>query len=260
MKSDFVMITYHFKSNEDVHIIPISDVHLGAAEHMKKEWVKFCDSIISHPNTYLILGGDLVNNAVKSSVSNVYDETLRPRDQKRQMIEVLMPIKDRILCAVSGNHEKRSSKDVDNDIMYDIMTKLDLEDLYRENTAYMKLKVGTGNTHDKPPVYTLAVTHGAGGGALSGGVINRNERYAYAVDGLDILVVGHSHKPMISAPSKIVIDTRNEKVYTRPFRVVVSSSWLDYGGYAASKMLMPGSHVVQEIHLGYKSRDIKVTM
>ena len=261
MLSDFEMIVHESPSKNDVVIIPLSDVHLGAREHAAREWATFCDTVLKHPHIYLTLGGDLINNATRTSVSNVFDETMRPREQKKLMVEMLTPLKDRILCAVTGNHERRSSKDVDDDPTYDIMCKLDLEHLYRENIAFLKIRTGkpTGNGLTNP-TYTLAVTHGAGGGILTGGAVNRNERFGYAVDGLDCLIVGHTHKPFITQPSKIVIDTHNNRVSVKPFKVVSSTSWLNYGGYAAQKMLLPSSHALQTITLRATKKEIIVTM
>lgn len=260
MLSDFVMIQRHFPRNDDLRIYFICDVHYGAHEHMDREWTDFCAGFMKDPNAYLILGGDLLNNGTKASVSNVYRETVRPMQAKKDMAEMLRPLKSRILCAVSGNHERRN-KDVDDDPMYDIMAKLDMEDLYRENMAFLKIQVGNVNGNgNMNPTYMLCVTHGAGGGALSGGVINRNERFGYAIDGADALLVGHSHKPMISSPSKIVIDSRNNNVYTKPFKVIVGTSWLEYGDYAMQKMLLPTGHALQTITLSGKRKKISVSM
>ena len=261
MLSDFEIITHHFPDNRDITLYPISDVHLGASEHMEREWDDFCRKIEELPNAYIILGGDLINNATRNSVSNVFEETMRPREQKKLIAEMLMPIRDRILCSVSGNHERRSGKDADDDPTYDIMCKLDLEHLYRENMAFVKLQIGNkeGNGY-KNPTYMLTVTHGAGGGMLTGGSVNRNERFGYVVDGMDCLIVGHTHKPFVTQPSKIKIDPFNNKVDIKPFKVVSSSSWLNYGGYAAQKMLLPSSHAPQTITLCGNRKDIKVTM
>ena len=106
------MITHRFPERPDLDIIPVSDVHLGASEHMWQAWEDFRKQVLESPNTYLVLGGDLINNATRSSVSNVFEETIRPRDQKRMMTAMLEPLRDRILCAVTGNHERRSGKDV----------------------------------------------------------------------------------------------------------------------------------------------------
>ena len=226
---------------------------------MEAAWKEFRAQVLDTPNMYLLLCGDLTNNAIKNSISNVYEETLRPRDQKRLMVEMLTPLRDRILCAVPGNHEYRSSKEVDDDIVYDIMCKLDLEDLYRENIAFLKIQIGNiEGSGQRNPTYTFVIGHGAGGGVLTGGVVNRAERFGYAIDGADALIVGHSHKPFLSHPGKLKIDTQNNKVSVKPFHVVSCSSWLQFGGYACRKMLLPTSHVSQKILLSGTSKDIKI--
>ena len=261
MLSDFEIITHKFPERPDLHIIPIGDVHLGAAEHMEQKWKHFCDHVLEDPNAYILLVGDLLNFALKNSVSNVYEETMRPREQKRMMTEMLTPLKSRILCSVCGNHERRGMKEADDDPTYDIMCKLDLEHLYRQNIAFVRVQMGQKNGDGRQnPTYCIVVTHGAGGGMLPGATINRNERFGYAIDGADCLVVGHSHKPMVSQPAKIKIDLQNNKVTVQPFKVVVSTSWLEYGGYAAQKMLLPASHAPQIITLKGKKKEIKVEM
>lgn len=261
MLHDFELITHHFEKNDDLIIYPISDVHLGASEHMEREWEYFCSRLLEKENAYIVLGGDLINNTTRSSVANVFEETMRPREQKKRMAEMLEPIKSRILCAVSGNHERRSLKDADDDPTYDIMCKLDLEELYRENMAFVKIQIGDVNSSGmKNPTYTIVVTHGAGGGMLTGASVNRAERFGYVIDGMDCLIMGHTHKPLVTQPSKLKIDPYNNKVSVKPFKVVVSTSWLNYGGYAAQKMLLPSSHAPQTIQLCGRCKDIKVTM
>lgn len=261
MHSDFEIIQHHIKENKDIKIYPISDVHLGAAEHMEALWCDFVDKVRCDENSYVILGGDLINNSTRNSVANVFAETMRPREQKRVMAEMLSPIKDKILCAVTGNHERRSGKDADDDPTYDIMCKLDLEHLYRENVAFLKLQFGNKQGDGRSnPTYTFVVTHGAGGGMLTGGSVNRNERFGYVIDGMDCLVVGHTHKPWVTQPSKIKIDPYNNKVSIKPFKVVSSTSWLEYGGYAAQKMLLPSSHAPQIITVCGNKKEIRVTM
>lgn len=260
MQNDFEMITHNF--NEGITIFPISDVHYGALEHLTDEWTEFCKMIERTPNAYIILGGDLINNNVRTcGFINPYDEVVRPREQKRRMAEFLEPIKDKILCAVSGNHEARSAKDDDIDITYDIMAKLDIEDLYRPNMAFMK--VSLGHRKDNSPIqsYTFAVTHGAGGGIYTGATVNRNERFGNVIEGLDCLIVGHTHKGTVSKPSKIVIDRKNNKVSMSHYTVISMTSWLNYGGYAMRKMLLP-AHVADpqklKLHMSEKNKRIEV--
>lgn len=265
MKSDLAMILHKFPSCDGITIVPISDVHLGAAECMEKEFREFLRWVADTENVYLTLGGDLLNNALKSSLSNIYTEIYRPREAKRIMTDMLYPVRDRILCGVGGNHEARSLKDSDSDITLDIFSKLDIEHLYRQNIAFTQIRFAP-NTDDaqrtagkRRPSYTLAVMHGAGGGVLTGSSINRNERFYNIIEGVDVTITGHSHKPAITSPAKLRVDSHNLKVDIVPYKQVISSSWLNYGGYALNKQLLPASHQIQTIFLNGRKKDIKIT-
>lgn len=200
MLPDFELITHKFPERKDIRIYAIADVHFGAREHLEREWSMFCANFLKDEDAYLILAGDLINNGLKNSVTNVYEETVRPRDQKRIMTEMLTPLKDRILAA----------------------------------------------------------THGAGGGALTGGAVNKAERFGYVIDGIDALIVGHTHKPFVTDPVKIKVDASHKKIYFAPFRVISVSSWLAYGGYPVRKMLSPTANTRQIITLSGTKKEIRV--
>ena len=259
---DQVIIERKFPDRQDITIIPVADVHLGAKECMEQEFFDFLKMVENTPNVYLVLAGDLINNATKSSVSNVFEDRYRPSEQKKMMAKLLEPVKDRILCAVPGNHEARSGKDADDCPLYDILCKLDIEDIYRENIAIVKIRMGDNQKSEgrRNPTYILAVTHGNGGGVYTGASLNRNERFGYVFDGVDALITGHTHKPVVSSPSKIKIDPRHNKISITPFKVITATSWLEYGGYAARKMLLPASHNLQTMTLFGKKKEIVITM
>lgn len=261
MLPDFEMIIHKFPERQDITIIPIADVHLGARECMEQEFISFIDSIKDKPNVYLVLGGDLINNATRSSVSNIFEETMRPADQKKEMSKILAPVAHKILAAVSGNHERRSGKDADDDATYDILCKIDREEVYRENMAFVKTQFGERDgAGQSNPTYTIVVTHGAGGGALTSGAVLKGERFGYAVDGMDALIMGHTHKPFTTVPGKIVIDKCNNKVSVKPFKVINMTSWLEYAGYSMQKMLLPTSHCLHTLTLCGNHKEMVVTM
>ena len=256
--SDFEIIEHRFPKREDIKIIPISDVHLGAREHLTKEWDAFCGSVLDDPNCYILLCGDLMNNATKTSVSNVFEEVMRPSEAKRQIVTSLTPLRERVLAGVSGNHERRN-KDVDNDPFYDIMCKLDLEHLYRENMAFVKIGIGDKEGNGKQnPTYMFCITHGHGSSIYTSAAASKAERFGMSIDGIDCLVVGHTHKPLNVPVGKIKVDTHNNKVSVVPWRLVVASSWLGYAGYAAQKLYTPTVHCPQEILLCGKRKELKV--
>ena len=249
MLNDFDLINHSFPG--DIDIFPVADVHLGAVEHCEPEWQAFLKRV-EQDDAYLILAGDLLNNSVRSAgFVNPFDEVMRPREAKRRMVEYLEPIKDRVLCVVTGNHERRTYRDDDQDLTYDICSKLDIEHVYRENIAYMCVSLGMRSNERKPEAtYTFAVTHGAGGGIYTGAAVNRNERFGNVIDGLDCMVVGHVHKGFVSKPAKIVIDSKNRLVSMKHYTVISCVPWLNFGGYSAQKMLLPAQVCdPQKLHL-----------
>lgn len=258
MLHDFDLITHAFP--DAITIYPVADVHLGALEHAEPEWQAFLKRV-EEENAYLILVGDLLNNSIRGvKFANPFDEVLRPREAKRRMVEYLAPLAKRVLAIVDGNHEYRSARETDQSLSYDLCAKLDLEHLYRENTAFMCVSCGVRYDGSPQATYSFAITHGSGGGIYTGAAVNRDERWGNVIDGLDCLITGHVHKGFISKPAKVVIDGRNKRVSVKHYTVVSCVSWLNYGGYAARAMLLPAQVCdPQKIHLSANKDDKKIT-
>lgn len=259
MLPDFEIVSHEFKTRKPLVIYPIADVHLGAAEQMEQEFMQFID-FVQKTNGYLIIGGDMLDNGVKNSITNVYRQRYMPAEAKRLMAKMLEPVRSRILVGVGGNHEMRSAREVDDDPLYDIFAKLDIEERYRANLAFLRIGIGNKDGDGaKNPTYCIVVTHGSGGGVMTGGAVNKAERFGYVLDGADVLVLGHTHKQFDTSPGKIKIDLHNNRVSVKPFRVVSVSSWLSYGGYAARMMLTPSTYVRTTITLGATRKEIEVS-
>lgn len=252
MQSDFSVIVRKFDSA--IKVACVSDVHYGSVGHLEKEWKRFIKMVQDDPNMYLILAGDMINNNTRSSVGSPWDDVIRPSEQKRRMVEMLTPVRDRILCSISGNHERRSLRDCDDDPMYDIMAKLDLEDYYRPNAAFMKIQIGKrhANSDKASATYTFAVTHGSGGQ-------NANERWGATIDGVDCVISGHTHKGGVTKPMKMVFDPRNDKILFQQFVSVVCVSWQEYIDYPIQKMMTPSTTAEpQFLYLYDKEKHIEV--
>jgi len=259
MRDNLQMIVHRFPDKDDIEIYAIGDLHLGAEEHREKEWKQFCGSFLEKPNAYLFICGDMMNNAVKMSVSNVYAEKIPPSTQKRVLAEQLAPLAEagRILAATGGNHEWRSKKEVDDDMMLDVCSKLNIEDVYRRDACFVKIVLGNRKQHNHH-AFIIAMTHGAGGGIYTGASVNRSERWAQAIDGIDVLIAGHTHKAHTTKPMKLRVDPYHDLVVPKPYYVVNVGSWMDYGGYAMRKMLIPSSPALQVIKLGRIGGTIEV--
>lgn len=246
MLQDTQVISHDLGDLDTATIHILADVHIGAEEADAFAFEQLVLRIASTPGHFAILAGDLIDNGIKSSVTNVYRATMRPGEQKREMTRILEPLRDRILCLIPGNHCFRTSKEVDDDPCYDIASKLDLEDLYRENIGILRLQVGIDHRNTRSGiqrrrVYYAGVVHGAGGGAMLGATVNRNDAFMGGMDNLDILVTAHCHKQYVHLGSKFWVDRANGVVTQRPYLVISAGSWLRYGGYAARKQLRPVS-------------------
>lgn len=260
MLQDFDMIIRKFPTNENLIVLPVSDVHFGSVSHKKKEWESFLDKVANTPNLFLTIGGDMIDNSTKTSIASPWDNYIRPADQKKIMAEMLAPIKDRILCVVPGNHCARN-RDVDDEPLYDIACKLDIEDIYRPNLAFVKIQIGkTNGCGLKNPTYMLCVNHGAGGAsAYVGGSATKGERFGMAIDGVDLVISGHTHKPADLPEAKIYIDSKNNKISIKPWRYLVCTSWLNYASYAAGKLYAPTAFVEQKAILYGREKAIEIS-
>lgn len=260
--------TWGWHKRPTVTLNAIGDLHLGSIGCHEKEWAEYVQFVQTEPDTYIVIVGDMIDNGTRNSIANPFDCKYRPMEQKNILADYLKPISDRILCGVRGNHEDRSVRDVDQDPLYDVFCRLNIEERYRAGTAFLYLSIGErqintrGKTIGRPmQSYNIVVTHGTGGGKLAGSAINNQHRFGSSIDGCDVLITGHTHAPSITKPSKTVFDPCQQEIRTEPFACVQCCSWLSYSGYPLAKMLPPQTNwsndVPQKIEL-CAQRDVKL--
>lgn len=263
---DMQPIIHRFPNHQDIKVYPISDLHVGSPQFDIKKWDAFRSKLLSEPNSRIVIAGDMLNNAVKSSKSNCYEETMRPSQQKQWLVEQLTPISDRILCGCSGNHEQRSSRDVDINPLFDVFAKLNLEHLYRENGCFLIMRFGNEDKAQRKnqagkerPCYATYVVHGNGGGLYVGSSSSKAEQIGSVIDGIDALIMGHIHRSQTYPVGKLFIDKHNNNVIEQEYRVIVATSWLTYGNYGMAKMMKPTAYALQEIVYSSDIKQIRVT-
>ena len=251
MKKDYDLIVHKFsKDMPYLNLYPIGDMQVGSANFDEEGWHKWKKEVLADDKGYVVIVGDTINNGLKRSKSNVYDEVMRPREQKEWLVRELGSIGDKILGVVRGNHEERSSNETDNCPLYDVMAKLDLESLYRENMAFLKINLGS-RTADRQCSYVIGLAHGKSKA--------RTGYFAYMIDGMDVFVTGHIHTPSSTFPAKIVIDSHNETIRRVGFKHIIVPS-LDYGGYQLRDMYnIQDSNVFPIVHLGGERKEVSVT-
>ena len=142
MLDNLEIIKIEFPERRDITVYPLGDVHLGSFCCKEEKFGKLVERIASEEDSYVFLIGDMIDNATKSAKVGVpWDNRLRPSEAKRLMANYLKPIRTKVLACIRGNHEARN-KDVDDDPMYDICCKLDIEDRYWASLAFVYLRFG----------------------------------------------------------------------------------------------------------------------
>lgn len=239
-----------------IELHTFADWHIGDKFCILDEIKKQVEYVEANPNAYIILNGDLLNNATKTSVSDVYAELLTPMQQIATAVEILKPVKDKILFADSGNHEARTYRNDGIDITAFIMKELGIEERYCREGGVLFIKVGESpkvkNTMDESKkaqiLYAIYITHGSGGGRKEGAKAIRLADMASIVDA-DIYIHSHTHLPMIMRTATYRTDMSNCKLKKVDKLFVNTSAKLDYGGYGQTFEYKPSSVADVTIYL-----------
>lgn len=226
MLDDFSVINFEVKG-KSAKVYGVGDLHIGEEGCQVEAFEEFIENVRKDKSAYIAIIGDMLNNATKSSVSDIYSEVIPPSEQKAVLYRILYPVRDRIICIVPGNHELRSAKDVDIDPLYDVAVMLGIQDRYRRNAAFIKFKVH-GNIDE-----TFFIM------ALHGKSKRKEEWMSLAVDGLDCIFTGHTHDPGLKKPAKLLFSGNGDRIVVRKFVSVVVPSWVELNGYALRGMFLP---------------------
>lgn len=245
-----------FKS---IKVLALSDFHIGDELCNLKLIRSVLEEVKNSDNTFIILNGDLIDNATKNSVGSVYqNDGLTPMEQIVMLCDLLSPVAERILCICNGNHERRTMKDDGIDIIRLVSRQLGIEDRYADGWWYIYLTLGMGNKQ-RPIMYTITGTHGYGGGRKNGGKINNLVEMSDKVIA-DVYVMGHTHTPIMTRNSIFVPDYQHRSLVQKDKYYLMTNSFLEYGGYGEQYGFTPSTTDHQEMILDGTKKLIKIIM
>lgn len=242
---------------EEIEVHPMADLHIGDSLSDFKLIEERIEHIKNTPNAYCILGGDLMDTAIASSVGDTYGANLKPMDQLNQCVKIFGPIKDKILAVLPGNHENRVYRSDGIDITEMLCAQLGIPEKYTNTTALIFLRFGKrkGSHHGRPQLYTIYATHGAGGGRKEGGKINRLADLACIVDA-DVYLHHHTHLPAAFKNRFHRVSGANSSVSLVEKLFVNGAAALEYGGYGDSANFKPASKANPVVYLSGTKRDL----
>ena len=243
--------------SETVEIHPMADLHIGDSMSDFKLIMERIEHIKNTPNAYCILGGDLMDTAIATSVGDTYGANLKPMDQLKQCVKIFGPIKDKILAVLPGNHENRIYRSDGIDITEMMCAQLGIPEKYTNTTALVFVRFGkeSHRNHGRPVLYTIYATHGACGGRKEGGKINRLADLACIVDA-DVYLHHHTHLPLAFKNRFYRVSGANSSVAPVEKLFVNGAAALDYGGYGDTAGFKPASKTNPVIYLSGKKRDL----
>lgn len=230
----------------EARIYTLSDLHLGDPRCNEHDIVAQRDRIAADSSALVVLNGDIMNTAIRTSISDVYTEKLSPMQQIDRAAELLKPVADKIIGATCGNHEARIYRTDGVDTMRLLCRELGCEDSYDPDGVLMFVSFGTAPSHkaDRPlykQLYTIYATHGTGGGRKEGAKAIRLADMASIISA-DVYIHSHTHLPMIMRNTAYQADTQNKFAKQIDRLFVNTGASLDYGGYAQTNEYKPTSH------------------
>jgi hypothetical protein len=187
------------KKSDELHLYFMGDIHAGARACDVDRLDADIDRIRHDREARVILMGDLAD-CIKRSDKRFDPEAMWPWLLERSdiaaaqvdwLLERLSPIKGKIMCAVSGNHEDHIRMDWEQDIHDRIRVGLGVPSM----GYYGIVRVSARRKDNPNDTYAIdiAVHHGFGGGTTAGGVLTTLERMLAVYD-CDIAAMGHRHK------------------------------------------------------------------
>lgn len=226
------------KEENNIKLYVLSDTHLGdscADLDQIKEVINF---IHDTPNCYCILLGDLLNTALKDSKSDIYCETLNVSQAQKLALDLLLPIKDKIIAMTPGNHENRVWRSVGVDVSLWLAEKLGVQKNYRNN--FLALDIAFGKDNSGRPYHLRVVgQHGAyGGGRRLGAAMNALEDIDGIVGNADIIIRAHTHQSVQGSRSIFLFNEKGN-LEKRTKYYFNAPAFLKTGGYGLDKGYRP---------------------
>lgn len=194
--------------------------------------------------------GDLIELATRYSVgAGVYQQDFNGQAQYEQMVEWLQPLADLnlILGTHQGNHEERVYKESGINISKVIARELGVP--YLGDACWNSFRVGK-------EVYSIYSLHGRTGSKFDGTALLALERLA-APFHADLVVMGHAHKCISS--SVMMQKIHNGSVVEHKKHLLITGSYLKYGGYAKTFGLPPSKLGSPKVKFMSNRHDISVS-
>lgn len=232
-----------------IKLVPWYDVHHGHVLHNTAMFKRHREWFLREPYALGWNGGDFFENVVEGS-PGIYSQDRAPQIQFKDSVDLLTPMRDKLLFAIPGNHEARTMRVSGFDIAAALADKVGME--YFPDYCFCTIRW-------RGMKFRVCAHHGTGAAASPGGQRNAARKDMPWV-GADLYWTGHLHQPISDVVYRADYDQSTDRMVSRSSVVIISPSYLRYfGGYGAAKRLGPGSLGITVAEL-QSSGNIEVTV
>lgn len=229
--------------DEYADIYFIHDVHYGSELFDEHRWNELKAQIMSNDKAYICWVGDLMENAIPNSKSDMFTQKHSPSEQKEWVINQFKELAHKTLAVVAGNHEdNRTTKVSGLYPLYDCCLIAGIGEKYRNTIAFLDIGVGVARKSKTKQVHYF-------------GQIQHKAKDIKAIhssdytDGIDFFASGHDHETKDKPRAKLVFDKHNKVVYKRNIECLNCGSFCNFGGYGAKIAYRPQSDKMYKLRL-----------
>lgn len=243
----------------ELHIYPLVCWHIGASQSDLAFIEQIIARIKADPKARWVYLGDGGECVLKGSKGDIYSQTMSPMQQQNRLVELLMPIKDKGLFGIKGNHGNRIYKETGLDFDETLMAKLGLPYLGVAAFWHLKLGVGSKNT----VTFSIYSHHGVDSGVTIASKVTKGQAFDRTFIA-DTIMTAHSHVALDMPPRyyATLSDKRQSDpiVWQATHEYICGSAYDSRTGYAEEKGYPPllPSHMVLTFKIGRDSEDRRV--
>lgn len=212
---------FAYESEKTVRLYIVSDVHVGAHGFEEQAFRQYIARIANDKLAAVVVLGDLIDNATQGSKGCVFSQRIMPQEQIETIVELLTPIKDKIIFFCIGNHEERTFRQTGSDPGYTMCLGLGCIDKYNYVHGFITITA-------KGKTYRIYATHNIGKAE------NKLKTMARAHPDCDLLLGGHIHQAKVVPVAQQLHNGEIKTTYA-----VTGCAWLKDESYSISAAYEP---------------------
>jgi len=260
IKQDVKIIRADLRKHDFIYLLPLSDFHWDEPQTDRDAIRGYVNWVAEHENAYTILNGDLLTLlGIRRGYGDLYEkgepagmiELMSPDMAKNELVELLKPIRKKILAVCSGGHELSNMYSVcGTDVTYGICRDLGIENLYARDGGVLLIKTKAISESDKL-FFSVLFTHGWGGARTRGAKLRKAEYLAEAAEGMDMIVISHDHTQNVTRRNVLTVPFWNsERPEFRRVLLISTGAFRGYSGYPFRSGYQPADLGTPRVRIG----------